>query len=99
MPRITPPERPGSTGRAPSAVLLLPTGLHTSADLAGEVDRLRDEDVRFRWVRSEVSGRVVHLRGFVHRWEDVLDLARAAAQLPGVERVVLEGIHLIPPRR
>jgi BON domain len=99
VPRIALPERPGSTERAPSAVLLRPTGLHSSVDLNAEVDRLRQEEVRFRWVRSEVSGGVVHLRGFVHRWEDVFDLARAAAQLPGVERVVLEGIHLVPQKR
>ncbi len=61
----------------------------TNNDLIAAAQKLRDADVRFRELRVDVDGNVVHLRGSVRRWEDAFDLAGAVSRLPGVERVVM----------
>ena len=54
---------------------------------------MRRLDARYRGLRAELHGRVVILRGSVSRGEDAMDLARAVAQVPGVERVVLQQVQ------
>jgi hypothetical protein len=61
--------------------------------LAEAVERLQQQDLRFRRIRPEVRGDTVFLRGWVARWEDLFDLAKGIARLNGVERVVLEQIQ------
>jgi osmotically-inducible protein OsmY len=61
--------------------------------LAKSVERLQLQDARFKRIRPEVRGPVVYLRGDVFRWDHLYELARAIANLPGVERVVLQDVH------
>jgi BON domain len=65
-------------------------------DLASAIERLRQENVRLGGIRLEWSGRALHLRGTVTAWPDVYDFAKAVAQFPGVERVILDGVRLDP---
>jgi hypothetical protein len=79
---VTPPlspSRPASPGGA--------------GGLTEAVERLQQQDARFRRIRPEVRGDTVFLRGSVARWEDLFELARGIARLPGVERVVLDQIQ------
>jgi hypothetical protein len=57
------------------------------------VTRLLRSDPRYRDLRPEVRGKVVHLRGEVEHWEEVYELAQRITRLPGVERVVLSDVH------
>jgi hypothetical protein len=65
-------------------------------DVAQAVEHLRQANPRLGGVRPEVRGRVVRLNGSVYAWPDLYDFAKAVAQLPGVERVVLGGVTLDP---
>jgi hypothetical protein len=60
--------------------------------LTQSVAKLREADARYSHVRTDVEGSVVHLRGSVQRWEDVLELAQAVSRLAGVERVIVDQI-------
>ena len=66
-----------------------------AADLTLEqvVRKVQQSDRRFWRVHPEVRGRVVYLSGSVGRWEDLVELARSLAGLPGVERVVLKQVR------
>src|SRR5438132_9798856 len=61
--------------------------------LAKSVETLQLKDARFKRIKPEVRGAVVYLRGDVFRWDHLYELARAIANLPGVERVVLQEVH------
>ena len=61
--------------------------------LAKSVETLQLKDARFKRLKPEVRGAVVYLRGDVFRWDHLYELARAIANLPGVERVVLQEVH------
>jgi hypothetical protein len=57
------------------------------------IARLQRGDPRFRDLRAEPRGGQVRLTGSAASWQDVYDLARALADLPGVERVVFDQIR------
>jgi hypothetical protein len=85
-----PPEPPPS-----SVALLAPVAVAPSPEPAGtgpnddDVARLRRSNERFRLIQTERKGGVVVVRGGETPGEDVMAFARALANLPGVERVVL----------
>jgi osmotically-inducible protein OsmY len=82
------------TALKPAVVLLAPVPAATVPDaLPGLVDRALRANERFGRVRAEISGGVVRLRGMVPAAEDILAAARSISQLPGVERVILDGLH------
>jgi hypothetical protein len=91
-PRDVPPATPG-VRLLPALDTSRPVAAPTTAEsLPQAVAGLCHKEERFRRVRPEVRGGVVYLHGRVPRWEDLQDLARALARLPGVERVVLEDV-------
>ena len=57
------------------------------------LEHLRQSNERFRAVRFEVQGGVVHLWGNAANSADVFTLAQQVSHLPGVERVVVERAH------
>jgi hypothetical protein len=67
--------------------------------LSQAVEQVRQADPRFSRVEAEVRDRVVFLRGTVARGEDTMALAQALAQVPGVERVVVDKVQVTPPSR
>jgi hypothetical protein len=105
-----PVNRDASTKSAPPPTPKKPVGLMpaiplpTSAagspappdDLAQAVEHLRQGNDRLRGIRPEWNGRIVHLRGTVSVWPEFYDFAKAVAQLPGVERVILDGVRFDP---
>src|SRR5262249_44566693 len=99
MPAIAVPPRPGAVSAAPVAQLLRPASTVLAGGLAAEVEHLRQAEARYRWVRAHVENGTVRLKGFVQRWEDMYDLARAVSHLPGVQHVILEAVHTIPSRK
>jgi hypothetical protein len=64
--------------------------------LIEEVEQLRRQDPRFRFVQPTVTGRVVRLSGQVACKKDLFDLAQAVARLPRVERVVIDQVRTQP---
>jgi hypothetical protein len=65
-------------------------------DLPQAITSLQGRNARLRGLRVEVGGGVVYFRGSVGSWEDLLVMARAVSQLPGVERVVLDNVQTVP---
>jgi len=61
--------------------------------VAEKIDLLQRRDPRLAHVRAELSNGIVSLSGTAPRWEQIYDLARAIAKLPGVERVVLKDVQ------
>jgi len=49
-----------------------------------------------RGIKPDARGGVVYLRGQVHDWEELHAFARQISRLPGVERVVMEGVRTTP---
>ncbi|HEV3262684.1 MAG TPA: BON domain-containing protein [Gemmataceae bacterium] len=93
VPPIRIVSRPASA-LAPAAVLLAPRPIPVRpADLTPAFDRLLLGDARFRRVRPEVRGGFVFLHGTVWTWADLHALAKEIAQLPGVQRVILEDVQ------
>jgi hypothetical protein len=93
--------RAATLGDMPSLSLMSPSASAPAleappAGLAEAIETLRLQDDRFRRIKPELRGQVVHLRGTVARWDHLYDLARMVARLRGVERVVLEDIHTNP---
>jgi hypothetical protein len=70
----------------PPAVLLPPRPVQPPAVLRAAVQRLQDEQGRFRNVEVLVQDRLVYLRGSP---SELRDFAALVARLPGVERVVI----------
>jgi osmotically-inducible protein OsmY len=58
-------------------------------------DVLKGSD-RLRGIKPEVRGGIVYLRGQVHDWEELHAFARQISRLPGVERVVMDGVRTAP---
>jgi osmotically-inducible protein OsmY len=75
-------------------VLLRPVEVQEPPRLIEQIDRLRRQDVRFRSIHLQVQGGIVSLSGTVNRAEDFYDFARLAAQVAGVERVILTSFHI-----
>jgi len=61
--------------------------------LAQAIESLRLRDGRFERVQAQATGGIVTLRGTVDRWEHLFELAKQISRLPGVQRVVFEGVH------
>jgi hypothetical protein len=94
MPAIAIPLRQPVADQAPPAAMLAPMrATDQPLALAQAIERLRQSDERYRGVRPEVSGGIVHLRGTVANPQDLFALAKAIAQLPGVQRVILEEVR------
>jgi hypothetical protein len=69
--------------------------------LVQAIEKLRQEDDRFRRITPEVHHGIVRLRGSPSPagWRDLFELARAVARLPGVKRVILEDERTAANRR
>jgi hypothetical protein len=67
-----------------------------ASSLLIQIDQLRQRDARYRDIRLQVRGGVVHLSGTVYRGDDVYEFARAVARLPGVARVLVDDIRVAP---
>jgi hypothetical protein len=78
-------------------VVVLPAAPAAASSLAQAVEALRLADDRFRLVRAEVQGDTVYLRGTVYRWDHLFELARSISHLPGVRRVLFEGVRECSP--
>ncbi|MFN4260236.1 MAG: BON domain-containing protein [Gemmataceae bacterium] len=87
---------PATTNEQPVVVLLKPRIFRERCGLEAAVEQLRLRDQRFRGIQPEIDGGIVFLRGNVQSWEHLHELARAVAQLPGVERVILDQIRTLP---
>ena len=59
-------------------------------NVQGTIERLKLTDERFRHIAVTIHAETVSVGAAAYREEDRLDLARAIASIPGVERVVLE---------
>lgn len=92
---IAVPSSPAAGPRETGGAIQSPpaSGLPTSS-LMASIDRLRQQNPRFRQVQPQLSGGVVRLHGSVAGWDDLFELARSISHLPGVERVILEGVHV-----
>lgn len=87
------PETRNETALKPSVQLLAPQPIaNVAAALPALVDRVLRGSERFSAVRAQISGGVVRLHGTVRDAGDVFTLARLVSQVPGVERVVLDGL-------
>lgn len=51
-------------------------------------------NVRYLHLRAEIRGGAVSLRGQVYSWNDLQLLAGAITRLPGVQRVLLDEVHV-----
>lgn len=98
MPSIAIPPRPGTGTSQSTAVIGKPELGEPPQKLIVVVDRLRQRDARFRWIHPEVQGGIVRLRGAVHHRQDLFDFAQAVSRLPGVERVIVEDVQVIPAK-
>jgi hypothetical protein len=74
-------------------------GTANGALLIERVTRLQRGDARFRHLRVEVRGKVVHLQGQASSWAHIHELARKIAELAGVERVVLGDLRTLSSSR
>ncbi|MCC6418331.1 MAG: BON domain-containing protein [Gemmataceae bacterium] len=72
---------------------------HPAADIGPAVQQLLREDERFRRIHARVEAGHVILSGTAYRWEDLHELSRAVARLPGVTGVTLQAIHAYPRHR
>jgi hypothetical protein len=61
-----------------------------SPALSAAIERLRQDDPRFRGIQAEVRGGLVLVRGGDTPGEHVMAFAQAVTRLPGVERVVVQ---------
>jgi osmotically-inducible protein OsmY len=61
--------------------------------LTKSIESLRSSHARFVKLRVELKEGIAFLSGAASHWEDVYDLARAIARLPGVQRVELKDIQ------
>jgi osmotically-inducible protein OsmY len=68
-----------------------------SVPLAQAVEQVRQADTRFTHLIADVRDRVVFLRGTVAHGEDTMALAQALSRVPGVERVVVDKVQVMPP--
>jgi osmotically-inducible protein OsmY len=95
LPPLVVPPRPADIPSEAAAVLMGPVAADAvPTDLVAAIDRLCKADDRFLRVRPEVREGVVYLRGSVPRGGDRFALAQAIARLPGVRRVVVEGVTI-----
>jgi hypothetical protein len=92
LPAIAVPTPPG----VPAAGAPAEPAMAPGADLAREVRKLVQGDERYRRVQVAAESGTVFLSGVVYRWEDMHELSRAVARLPGVVRVVLRGVRTDP---
>lgn len=88
---------PGVVLRQP-VQLLAPVPLRSADVLAQAILRVRTADPRFAAIECQVDAGIVRLSGAAPSWEAAYALARAVAALPGVQRVVLEGISVSADR-
>jgi osmotically-inducible protein OsmY len=83
----------------PSAADAVFVGTATGDLLIERATRHQRSDPRFRHLRVEVQGKVVHLQGQAQSWADIHELARRIANLAGVERVVLGDLRTLSSSR
>lgn len=90
------PAPPGDTAvpAQPAANLLAPVPLDAHQALLGVVQRLLTGSERHERLRAELRERTVFLRGTVARGEDLQELARTLARVPGVDRVVVDAVQV-----
>lgn len=81
----------------------IPVPLHDTTPVKAEPDdleraiaRLQQGNDRLRGIKTEVRGGAVYLRGNTRDWQELQAFARQIAELPGVERVVLDGVRSTP---
>ncbi len=73
-----------------------PAAAPGSTGLENELARLQQEDVGFRAVRVEVHGGLVRLTAPPRQAADAMRLATVVSRLPGVQRVIVDGINGSP---
>jgi osmotically-inducible protein OsmY len=69
-----------------------PAAATSTGDLDQAIAALQHGNDRIRGVKSEIRGGAVFLRGSVSSWDDLFAFARGISRLPGVERVVIDGV-------
>jgi hypothetical protein len=75
----------------------LPTPFsEASSRVIKEIETLRRSSPHFSQLRAELDNGVVSLSGSASRWEQVYDLGRAIARMPGVKRVVFKDVQADP---
>lgn len=79
--------------RPPALWLPAVESRRTEATLPQLIAQLQQCQPQWRGLQITVQAGVVQLRGRVARLEDAYDFARALAQLPGVERVLLDDVQ------
>lgn len=90
---IAPPPHVIASLRDPIPVLP-PAPPAPSADLRQTVDRLVQQDGRYRDLKVELEGGIVLLSGRLSTWSDLWPLADALGRVPGVDRVRVAQITL-----
>jgi hypothetical protein len=84
------------TAPVPISPVARPVAVRETVDLASAVEKLRQRDPRYLGLRVEVRGGVVRLSGSAGQAQDVMELATAVSLLPGVKRVLVDGITAGP---
>jgi osmotically-inducible protein OsmY len=64
-----------------------------TADLARSIADLQQGNDRLNGIKPEVRGGTIVLRGTIRDWAELHTFARRISTLPGVERVVLDGVR------
>lgn len=84
-------QTPAETMSSPSRTAMKPD-LGKTVDLDEYLRKTSRDDLRYRQVTWVIQDGVVKLRGKVQFMQDAWDLAERLADLPGVKRVLLDGI-------
>jgi BON domain len=99
LPAITIPTGPGSRGSQASEERGHPSAAPLPApDLERGLGQLRQRYPQFRAVQTEVRGGLVFVGGAAAQCREVFQFAQLVAELPGVERVVLQSPPPPAPR-
>jgi hypothetical protein len=86
LPPMVVPMNPAEAESAP--------GLPLASPLSEQVLKLKAKDKRFQAMSVWVEGGRVYLSGSASQWSDVHALAKAIAQLPGVENVIIGQVQI-----
>jgi hypothetical protein len=79
---------PPKTVRLKTPIVLAEEPTVVNGDVAGAIERIRAADERYRLIRYEMKDAAIYVRGDA-KPEHAMAFARAIANLPGVERVIL----------
>ncbi len=82
----------------PSSGLAAPGVSHRFAPdpLDRQIEVLRAGNARLQLLRIRVDGGRVYLSGGIYDWQDLHDLSREIARLPGVTNVIIDQVQVVP---